>query len=87
MASQVVIQEAKRKNERLRVTSLAPGMMDTAMQGVVRALRDEDFPQAPEFRARHAQGGLVDPDDVAEKLLRLERAGKLPDGVAAIQDL
>jgi benzil reductase ((S)-benzoin forming) len=87
MASQVVALEARQKGEALRVTSLAPGMMDTAMQGVVRAAKAEDFPEAHQFRARHEQGALLRPDDIAAKILRLELAGKLPDGVASIQEL
>jgi NAD(P)-dependent dehydrogenase (short-subunit alcohol dehydrogenase family) len=87
MASEVVAIEAREKGEPLRITSLAPGMMDTAMQGVLRASSVEDFPEVHQFHARHQQGALVSPDDIAAKLLRLEASGALPDGLTSIGDL
>ncbi len=71
----------------LRVASIYPGLVDTAMQGLVRTLSAEDFPSVQEFHDWKAQGALQDPDIVAEKLLRLEREGKLPDGPAFLKDL
>jgi benzil reductase ((S)-benzoin forming) len=87
MASQVVAFETAQKGTPLRVTSLAPGMVDTAMQGVLREMSEADFPIVEHFRAMKAQGALQNPDTVAAKILRLHLEDRLPDGVATLADL
>ncbi len=71
----------------LRVASIYPGLVDTAMQGLIRTMSAADFPSVQEFHDWKAQGALQDPDAVAEKILRLEREGKLPQGSAYLKDL
>lgn len=87
MASRVAALEAELNGTPLRVTSLAPGVLDTAMQGVVRAASQADFPTVEEFRALKAQGALVKPEDAAARILELEQAGKLPNGLAYLREL
>jgi benzil reductase ((S)-benzoin forming) len=53
----------------LRICSLAPGIMDTEMQGEIRATPSQDFPMRPKFDDLKAQGALLPPQDVAERLL------------------
>lgn len=53
----------------LRVESLAPGIIDTDMQGQVRATTLEAFPMRPKFDKLKAEGALASPDTVAQKLL------------------
>jgi benzil reductase ((S)-benzoin forming) len=53
----------------LRVESLAPGIIDTDMQGQVRATALEAFPMRPKFDKLKAEGALASPDLVAQKLL------------------
>ncbi len=71
----------------LRVASIYPGLVDTAMQGLIRTMTPDEFPSVQEFHDWKAQGALQDPDAVAEKILRLEREGKLPGGPAYLKDL
>jgi len=71
----------------LRVASLYPGLVDTAMQGLIRTLTPADFPSVQEFHDWKAQGVLQDPGTVAEKILKLEREGKLPHEPAYLKDL
>jgi len=87
MASQVVVFENQRRKNPVRVTSLAPGMTDTAMQGVIRERTEDEFPIVERFKAMKAEGKLQDADAVAAKILRLHLAGKLPDGVSTLAEL
>jgi benzil reductase ((S)-benzoin forming) len=53
----------------LRIESVAPGIIDTDMQGQVRATTVEQFPMRPKFDKLKAEGALASPASVAEKLL------------------
>src|SRR5258706_14832283 len=70
MASRVVALEAPG----VEVASLAPGVIDTAMQGVVRGAAD--FPDVERFRAMKADGTLRPAADVAADILRAEAGGR-----------
>ena len=65
--------------------SLAPGVIDTPMQAVVRGASAESFSDVERFRAMKAEGVLRPADDVAADILRLEAAGALKGD--AVQDL
>lgn len=55
----------------VRAVSLAPGVLDTAMQQTIRSL---DAPDQERFRVLHAEGRLTSPDDAAGAILAyLER--------------
>jgi predicted urease superfamily metal-dependent hydrolase len=43
--------------------------MDTEMQGEIRATPSQDFPMRSKFDDLKAQGALLPPQDVAERLL------------------
>lgn len=73
MASRVVALEAPG----VEVASLAPGVIDTGMQGVVRGAAPADFPDVERFRAMKADGTLRPAADVAVDILRAEAAGRL----------
>ena len=75
MASRVAAQEMAGKG--VDVVSLAPGVIDTPMQGIVRGASREDFPDVQRFQQMKANGELRHADDVAAEILRHERAGKL----------
>ena len=84
MASRVVALEAPG----VEVASLAPGVIDTAMQGVVRNATAEDFPDVERFRAMKAGGTLRPAADVAADILRAEAGGRLAgDGVLDLREL
>ncbi len=53
----------------LHICSLAPGVIDTDMQAEVRASDPARFPQHARFVAMHAEGALLAPAVVAERLL------------------
>lgn len=73
MATRVVALEARG----VEAVSLAPGVIDTAMQGILRSSSAEDFAEIERFRQMKADGTLRPADDVAMDILRAEAAGKL----------
>jgi benzil reductase ((S)-benzoin forming) len=54
----------------VRVLSIAPGVVDTPMQQVIRDTDPEDFTHLGRFIELKNSGQLVSPDDAAAKLLR-----------------
>ncbi len=68
--------------------SLAPGVIDTPMQGVVRDLSAKDFADVERFRQMKAEGVLRAAEDVAADILRAEGEGRLKgDAVQDLRDL
>jgi len=55
----------------ISAVSVAPGIVDTAMQATIRSATDEDFPLRGNFVGYHEDGQLSSPDEVANKLLPL----------------
>lgn len=86
MASQVVALEARTRGRRVHVVSLAPGVIDTPMQGIVRSASAEAFVDVERFRRMKEEGVLRPPEDVARDILALEASGRLDDK-EAVQDL
>lgn len=65
----------------LRICSLAPGVIDTAMQAQIRASSPEQFPLRARFQALKDGGQLSSPADCAAALLAYalgEQFGQLP---------
>jgi len=80
--AEVVAQEYA---DKLRITSMAPGLVDTLMQGQIRSTSADNFPAIERFKGFHAQNQLASPETVAEKLLA---AFELPDyGSKIIDDI
>ncbi|AWP75626.1 SDR family oxidoreductase [Bordetella bronchiseptica] len=67
MYSRVLKQE--QGQDGVRVVALAPGIVDTDMQGAIRASDPADFPALERFREFHATGKLSAPADVAARIL------------------
>lgn len=57
--------------EDLKVVSIAPGIIDTDMQGVIRKSSETDFPLIENFKEYKNQGLLSTPEETAGKLVRL----------------
>lgn len=77
MVSRVAALEARTAQTGVEVVSLAPGVIDTHMQGVVRSASPEEFVDVERFRQMKVAGELRDPVEVAADILRLEQSGKL----------
>ena len=55
----------------LRAYAVAPGVIDTDMQEMIRGTSAEDFPLVERFRELERSGGFTTVDEVAEGLARL----------------
>ena len=53
----------------VRICSLAPGVIETAMQAEIRASQLEDFPMRERFEAMHREGVLLAPEMVATRVV------------------
>jgi NAD(P)-dependent dehydrogenase (short-subunit alcohol dehydrogenase family) len=88
MATRVVALEAQARRKPVEAVSLAPGVIDTAMQGEIRGTSAEQFADVERFRAMKAEGKLRDAGDVAADILRLEAQGRLVgDAVLDLREL
>ena len=62
---------ALEQGSRLRIASVAPGVVDTGMQAEIRSADPGRFPAIQRFIDFHAGQQLASPDAVAQRLLRL----------------
>ncbi|MDP9021173.1 MAG: SDR family NAD(P)-dependent oxidoreductase, partial [Actinomycetota bacterium] len=63
--------ERERRGSRLRVISVAPGTVATAMQAEIRDTPERDFPNVGKFIDLHEAGDLVAPEDAARGIWSL----------------
>lgn len=56
-------------NPRLRICSIAPGVIDTEMQGEIRGASIENFPLLGRFQALKENGELSSPEETGRKLV------------------
>lgn len=59
------------KHANTRVSSMAPGVIDTPMQETIRATPLEKFPNRQRFEDMHAQGVLAQAPETARRLLAI----------------
>ena len=57
------------RTPRLRIASVAPGVIDTDMQAEIRGTPDDAFPDRQRFVRMKEEGGLRSPDDAARVLV------------------
>lgn len=77
--------EQDQRGGRLRVFSVAPGVVATDMQAQIRSTDAEHFPGVEDFVRLHDEGALADPEDVGRRLLELAEREDLVNG--AVLDL
>ncbi|MEO7760927.1 MAG: SDR family NAD(P)-dependent oxidoreductase [Casimicrobiaceae bacterium] len=87
MISRVAAVEAEAAGARVTITSLAPGIIDTDMQVEARSASEDRFPVVAQFRAFKSENLLKSADEVGGRIIALERAGKLPSGIADLREL
>lgn len=81
----VVGAEQKRRGDRCRVLSVAPGVVETAMQEQIRDMSPDAFPAVERFRELAREGALRDPGEVARELWGLVERDAFDNG--AVLDL
>ena len=57
--------------ENLRISSLAPGIVDTGMQAQIRSCDEDEFPMVEAFRTYNTQGALASPEDTAHRICEM----------------
>lgn len=67
--SRVMAEDETRRPNGARIVSLAPGVIDTDMQGEIRAADANGFPDQPRFKELKASGQLASASDAATRVL------------------
>lgn len=70
-------------HENVRIACLAPGVVDTAMQGEIRAADEADFPMRPRFAALKEDGGLQSAEETAAKIAAYVESARFGEEAAA----
>lgn len=71
-----------------RIWSVAPGIVDTAMQEEIRSSEPGDFSRLSQFISYHSSSQLASPADVAAKYFRiLESPEKFTEVVISVKDV
>ena len=63
--------EQERRGGHCRILSVAPGVVETAMQEQLRSVTEDEFPLVERFREMYRQGALRDPEEAARDLWAL----------------
>ncbi len=71
MLSLTVQQEQQILNSKVRVFSLSPGVVDTAMQEHIRQVEPSQFSGVEKFQGYKKNGDLLEPEVVARKIVKL----------------
>ena len=87
MASRVAALKVEAAGSPVTITSLAPGIVDTATQVAARGATEAQIPDVEGFRAFESEAMLKTAGEVARKIIALERAGKLPPGITGLREL
>jgi NAD(P)-dependent dehydrogenase (short-subunit alcohol dehydrogenase family) len=80
MATRVAAIEAAANDPTLSICSLAPGVVDTPMQALIRGKSEKEFSDVARFRAMKAEGALRNAHDVAREIAALIANGRLTNG-------
>lgn len=83
--TEVLMKEQSSKDNPIKVTSIAPGIIDTDMQSVIRSSTEELFPNLDKFIDYKKTGKLSTAEDTASALISYLRSEKM--GVSAITDI
>lgn len=71
----------------LRITSLAPGIVDTGMQAEIRSCSADQFPDIEKFRTLKSKGQLVSPEETAIGIVGILLSEKFgQDSVMDVRD-
>lgn len=88
MFSRVVAVEMQKDHNNLKILSVAPGIVDTAMQDQIRSANREEFSRLDEFVEYKKENMLLSPDKVSEKLLYImEHEDQFHDPVISVRDI
>ena len=60
--------------------ALAPGVVETSMQEIIRSTDPEDFPEIGKFIGLKESGSLASPTDAARRVLEFLDSGAIKGG-------
>ena len=75
---------AEERPHGIRAYALAPGVIETGMQELIRRQEESDFPDVERFREMHVSGHLLDAESPAPAILRLAFGDPLPEAVVVL---
>jgi benzil reductase ((S)-benzoin forming) len=88
MMVRVVGKEQESQEYGVRVLSVYPGVVETAMQEQIRATDEKDFKDVQRFIELKEQGHLANPEEVAQKIFSIEANPQFNSGdIIDIRDL
>lgn len=88
MFSLTVFEEQKTAANPVRIFSVAPGVVDTKMQGEIRSSNSEDFSRHAHFVDLKANAALTSPQQVADRYVMIvNHPDKFPDCIFSLRDL
>ena len=88
MMSLVLKEECSINHKNINVLSLAPGIIDTAMQESIRKAQPEDFSNIERFKTYKRQGDLATPENTAQLVLQFLENEKLQENtICSVRDI
>jgi len=87
MISRAAALEAEQRGAQVTITSLAPGIIDTDMQVAARSADEALFPSVGMFKGFKNDRLLKSAEEVAARIIEIERSGRLPSGIADVREL
>ncbi|MFK7921067.1 MAG: SDR family NAD(P)-dependent oxidoreductase [Bacteroidia bacterium] len=81
MHAQVLAEEQKSQAHPIKVLALAPGVVDTSMQDLIRTKTEDKFPMLERFVELKENGDLVSPEQVAQSIMELLKSTEFGDPV------
>ncbi|MEN8138308.1 MAG: SDR family NAD(P)-dependent oxidoreductase [Bacteroidota bacterium] len=88
MFSLVIDRELKINNDNhIRIHSIAPGVVDTEMQGTIRNTDIKNFSTVDKFKDYFSHGDLAKPSDIAKKYKKvIDNPDDFPEVVISVRD-
>jgi len=81
MMTKVISKEQKHHENGVKIVSIYPGIVDTDMQSKARNTPKENFKSVQRFIDFYNNGELSSPKEVAKKIYKLDKTGKLTNGL------
>lgn len=86
--SRIVFDEQKKMTQPIDIVAIAPGIIDTDMQTVIRSSSAEAFPPLQRFLDYKEEGTLATPEETAERLIAYVQSDRMgTEPTADVRDL